>query len=186
MNHALGTLSLLLHGCFSYPKLRKIHLAHHNAHHHAHPRAHHDDPDMPTSTTGPFLIMRWFATMATTYATPCQALCFAVHITICVYVLQVPLFHVMLFIVGPFVMSVVRLFFFLTYLPHNAHACETPCRAAHKRGTQSTTEQGHIKSFVGPKWFALWSSFFAVYHAQHHWWPWLPWWQLGHVATVHC
>lgn len=202
LNNALGTLALLLHGYFDYDKLQKIHLAHHA--HHGDP---HHDPDLPSASiqpSGPLHGVRWFASMATTYATPQQALCLAAHLTACMCVLHVPPRHVLLFIVGPFVGSLVRLFFFLTYLPHNmeAHAGEMPegpsggrCNVAHntrRHATQTRTTKphdnsnnhaAHIATFVGPRWLALWTSFHAVYHAQHHWWPWLPWWRLGEVAS---
>lgn len=160
LNDALGCLALTFHGFFDYHKLKRIHLAHH---------AHHSDaekdPDMPPNGTTRFL--PWFGRMALVYATPHQALCFAAYLAACRCFLSVPPLHLLLFIAVPFAASVLRLFVFLTYVPHTA--------AVGSGGSM-------IITFVGPKWAALALGFNAVYHAQHHSWPRLPWWRLASVA----
>lgn len=158
LNDALGQLALLLHGFFSYPKLKRIHLNHH-AHHGDLAR----DPDAAPSQRAGF--WRWFASLALVYATPHQVLCLAASLVACACVLGVPPLHLFFFSIIPLAASVLRLFVFLTYLPHRV-------------GTDRDT----IRTFTGPKWAAFVLGFNAVYHAQHHWWPHLPWWRLAAVA----
>lgn len=161
VNDALGRVALLLHGYFDFQKLKRIHLAHHV--HHNNPDK---DPDMPPGPTA-MRFVRWFINMGMLYSTPQQALCYAAHIIVCRCVFSVPPLHVLLFIIVPFAASVLRLFVFLTYLPHTVEPCG-PTDA--------------ITTFVGPKWVALALGFNAVYHAQHHCWPHLPWWRLSAEA----
>ena len=81
--------------------------------------------------------------------------------------LWIPQANLLLFWVGPSLLSTLQLFYFGTYLPH---------KGEHDNKHQSRSQaKNHVLAFF--------SCYFFGYHYEHHDSPWLPWWKLWRATS---
>jgi len=149
INNTIGYTCTLLYALFWYPQLYNKHHLHHNHVHTNH------DPDFHR---GGFI--SWYFTFIKNYLSVWQIIAMAILFN--VLKLWVPQTNLLLFWVGPSLLSTLQLFYFGTYQPH---------KGEHDNRHQSRSQRkNHMAAFF--------SCYFFGYHYEHHDMPGVPWWRL--------
>lgn len=160
LNDTIGAVAVALYALFSFKRLR-----YHHGFHHGHPGDSERDPDFHDGEhTDP---VRWYFRFMRRYLSIWQVVGMALIFNVLLHVFSIPLANLMLFWVGPALMSTVQLFYFGTYLPH--------------RRSAGDGDPHHAISSSYPVWLSFVTCYHFGYHAEHHEHPQVPWWQLPHV-----
>ena len=155
-NELIGRLCTFLYAGFSYKKLKKNHLAH--------PRAPATLRDPDYSSTGNENFWLWLFSFGSNYFGLKEFAKLHAHVVL-LYLLGGSFSKVVLLFAVPSWLSALQLFYFGTYLPH--------------RATDGTGHDKHrSRSNNYSAWLSLLTCFHFGYHYEHHWYPYLAWWQL--------
>ncbi|RCR70416.1 fatty acid desaturase [Larkinella punicea] len=158
LNNAIGFLCATLFAFNNYNQLsRKHHL------HHKH-SATLDDPDYHDGNPG---FLAWYYSFLKEYISVFQIVLMAV--TYNVLKLWFPMENLIAFWMVPAVLSTFQLFYFGTYRPHRGEHHNPPHNARSQK-------RNHVLAFL--------SCYFFGYHAEHHAWPYLPWWKLPEAREL--
>lgn len=157
LNRWIGRIAVISYALFSYARLQRQHGLHHSF------PASEKDPDYHDGLhTDP---VRWFVHFMSHYLTWQQITGMALLFNALHYLLQVPVFSLLLFWVLPALLSTVQLFYFGTYLPHRS------------KGSDRDDVHG-ARSSGYPVWLSFMTCYHFGYHLEHHLYPRVPWWQL--------
>ena len=152
LNNAIGFLCATLFAFNNYNQLSRKHHLHHK--HSATP----DDPDFHDGNPG---FLAWYYSFLKEYISVLQIVLMAV--TYNALKLWFPMENLIAFWMVPAIMSTFQLFYFGTYRPHRGEHHNPPHNARSQK-------RNHVLAFL--------SCYFFGYHAEHHAWPYLPWWKL--------
>ncbi|MGA0555073.1 fatty acid desaturase [Larkinella sp. VNQ87] len=152
LNHVIGFLCATLFAFNNYHRLSRKHHLHHK---HA---ATDDDPDFHDGNPN---FLAWYYSFLKEYISVVQIVLMAV--TYNVLKIWFPMENLILYWMVPAVLSTFQLFYFGTYLPHRGEHHNPPHNAR-------SQQINHVRAFL--------SCYFFGYHAEHHAYPYLPWWKL--------
>jgi beta-carotene ketolase (CrtW type) len=157
INNVIGCFALSIYAALPYEKCLKNHMSHHKY------PASDLDPDFPKN--GSTNIINWYLEFMSGYLSINQMLIlistwiFACWINGCANIA-----NIILFLPIPLLLSSVQLFLFGTYLPH--------------RHQHSSNIYGEPESLKLPSWLSLLACYHFGYHAEHHQYPTLAWFEL--------
>lgn len=157
LNNAIGTISVLLYGLFSYKKLLKKHWMHHH-----HP-ASELDPDFHDGKHKNPIV--WYLHFMQGYWSWRRLIGLMLIFNLAEFFLHIPEQNLLLFWVIPSIASSLQLFFFGTFLPHREP----------ESGYQSTHR---ATTFALPPLLSFLACYHFGYHEEHHEYPRVPWWRL--------
>lgn len=157
VNSFIGTMVLLLYGLLPYRKLLKAHYQHH------HYPATSLDPDFHDNNSQNIFL--WYLHFVRRHGSRWSVLGLAVLYFLAHGLFQISNENLLLFWIGPSLLSSFQLFYFGTFLPHR----ELPGGYTNPFRTQ-TIKRPFIWSLI--------SCYHFVYHYEHHQYPATPWWLL--------
>jgi beta-carotene ketolase (CrtW type) len=152
LNYGIGFLCATL---FAFNNFDRLSRKHHLHHQHS---ATDDDPDYHDGNPGFFA---WYYSFLKEYISVVQIVLMA--ITYNILKIWFPMENLILFWMVPAILSTFQLFYFGTYQPHRGEHHNPPHNARSQK-------LNHLTAFL--------SCYFFGYHAEHHAWPYLPWWKL--------
>ncbi|PSB26480.1 beta-carotene ketolase CrtW [Stenomitos frigidus] len=162
LNHIIGRLALLLYGYLPYHKLRTAHWQHHQN------PASDRDPDFHHDKKAHRLL--WYVRFMTRYWGWRQCLGITATYHLMHQVLQVAEPNLVLFWAVPSLLSSWQLFYFGTFLVHRE-----PANGYQNIFRANSTYRPYVWSFV--------TCYHFGYHAEHHEYPDVPWWQLPTITN---
>lgn len=155
INDFLGTLSLFLYAGFSFSKMKKNHMLHHQT------PAQDGDPDYTRGNDERVLV--WLKNFLSNYYGWREYFVMQLHVGICFW-LSGSITAILVCFALPAWASAAQLFYFGTYLPH--------------RNQQSSDDVHRARSNSMPVWLSLITCYHFGYHREHHLYPHLPWFRL--------
>ncbi len=162
LNRILGAVAIFLYGGFSFEKLLRSHLAHHQ-----HP-ASASDPDFTSHPNEGF--WQWLFQFGRRYYGWREFLKMHLHVAL-VLLIGGALWKVFAFYAVPAWASALQLFYFGTYLPHRSETAN-PHVNAHRARSNSM-----------PLMLSLVTCYHFGYHLEHHENPSSPWWTLPRIKA---
>lgn len=162
LNRLLGGLAVRCYALFSLKKM-----THYHQQHHAH-MATDKDPDYHDGEHDGMLA--WYAGFMWRYVTLWQVIGMAVVFNVLQHGVGLDPINLLLFWVGPALLSTLQLFYFGTYLPH---------RVGHNQAGEHIP---HTNAY--PTWLSLLTCYHFGYHREHHDHPHVPWWLLPRLRAL--
>ncbi|MEL7371924.1 MAG: fatty acid desaturase [Myxococcota bacterium] len=164
INRGIGQLTLLLYALFPLKALQQAHKVHHRA-----PAS----PDDPDHTGGhPLNYARWYLRFMLQYLRWYQIVGLATVFNVLNHLAGVPTLILLVYWVGPSLLSTFQLFTFGTYLPHRVP------EGGH-------TDHHAARSSNWSPWLSLLTCYHFGYHWAHHEYPSVPWWRLPKFHRMH-
>lgn len=162
INYLIGSLAMLLYGCFFYEPLLKKHSQHHYS------PASESDPDFHDGSHKN--VVAWYVYFMFRYWSWWRlgrliVIYHSMHI-----LLNIDYGNLILFWVIPLILSSMQLFYFGTFVPH-----QEPID-----GYQNSFR---AKSIYRPLLWSFLTCYHFGYHQEHHMYPDIPWWKLPLIIT---